>query len=482
MLAGLCAPAMALLGFAAPALAQQPIVHLKFDGSLANSGSNGVQAEAVSPGSRGETPAAIDYSEGWFGEAAAFDGDVVLRMPIQLNKEQYGQFTFTGWIYTDEDWNAEAPMISNGSHLWVNIWGRHVQMKCYRCIITHTGKAVPPERWVFVAAVWNAAENEAALYLDQRVVRYDELDLSEEPEASEYLWIGVRDGATGSPKANMRIDDLRLYDQALSASQIAAIRRGAAPDSPLTGQPRSDGPVVADGGEITPDIGGASDIEKAKQDGAASAKSSTPPVVETTEQPAGDGQRRVIGWRINHDNSYTSKLAGRSGDLSRILQVSTPGAGIQRLGWQTDKGMACRMLIDDDSNSTDWEKEAGTCKYVMGSRVANLDGGYMTDLYFSPKATPTDGLDKLILTAYRINEQGQLVDEIKETTKDIDTIDLPLPILPPLIDPDYQFETSCIRDHVATGLVAHYKRRATNATTIVGLQLICSAVVKLYGE
>jgi hypothetical protein len=476
-------PAMTL-GVATPVLAQQPIVHLKFDGSLANSGSNGVQAEAVAPGSRGETPASISYAEGRFGQAGLFDGDVVLRLPVQLDKDQYGQFTFTGWVYTDEDWDAEAPMIGNGSHLWLNIWGRNVQMQCGKhCLIVHAGTGVPPERWVFIAGVWDAANSKATLYLDQRVTSTEEMDLSTLGEASEHLWIGVRDGSNMSMAKSMRFDDFRFYDRTLSASQIAAIRAGASLDSPLTGQPARDGPVLAENTELDPQIGGASDIEKAKTGGESSAESSAPrPAAETTEDPSDDGKRRVIGWRINHDNSYTTELAGRPGDLSRILKVSTPGAGIQRVGWRTDKGMACRMLIDDDSTGTDWEKEAGTCLYVMGSRVANLDGGYITDLYFSPKATLTDGLDQLILTAYRINGQGQLVDELKETTKDIDTHKLPLPLLPPLADPDYQNETSCIRDHVATGLVAHYKRRATNATTIVGLQLICSAVVKLYEE
>ena len=41
-------PAMTL-GVATPVLAQQPIVHLKFDGSLANSGSNGVQVDGSIP-------------------------------------------------------------------------------------------------------------------------------------------------------------------------------------------------------------------------------------------------------------------------------------------------------------------------------------------------------------------------------------------------------------------------------------------------
>jgi len=218
----------ALTALMTSAHAADPVIHLDFDGSLANSGSNGVQAEAVAPGSRGETPADIGYAEGRFGQAAAFDREAVLRLPIQLDKEKYGQSTFTGWIYTDEDWDAEAPMIGNGSHLWINIWGRDVQMRCGKhCLVRHSGLAsVPPERWVFIAGVWNTAENTATLYLDQRVARSNELDVTSLPQASEHLWLGVRDGSNMSVAKGMRFDDFRFYDQALSASQIAAIRAG----------------------------------------------------------------------------------------------------------------------------------------------------------------------------------------------------------------------------------------------------------------
>lgn len=255
----------AFTGLMASAHAANPIIHLKFDGSLANSGSNGVQAEAVAPGSRGETPVDVGYAEGRFGQAAAFDGDAVLRLPLQLNKEQYGQFTFTGWVYTDEDWNAEAPMIGNGSHLWINIWGRNVQMRCGKhCLVMHSGTAVPPERWVFIAGVWNSAKNTATLYLDQRVTRSNELDVTLLPEASEDLWIGVRDGANMSIAKGMRFDDFRFYDQVLSASQIAAVRTGTSPDGHLAGQPDRDGPVLAENSQIESEIGGATEIEKAE--------------------------------------------------------------------------------------------------------------------------------------------------------------------------------------------------------------------------
>lgn len=467
-------------------IAAEPIIHLKFDGSIANNGSNGNQAEAVAPGSRGETPADLSYAEGRFGQAGLFDGTVVLRMPTRLNKDQYGQFTFTGWIYTDEDWDAEAPMIGNGSHLWLNIWGRNVQMRCGKhCVIVHTGTAVPPERWVFIAGVWDAANSKGTLYLDQRVASTNEMDLSTMGEASEHLWIGVRDGSNMAMAKGMRFDDFRFYDRALSASDIAAIRSGTSSDSPITSLPTNDKSVIIASDEIKPELGGESDIEKAKQgdapdsvDGNVSSIDGDEAAGESASETPG---RRVIGWRINHDNSYTSEIAGRSGNLSRILRVSTPGDAIQRLGWLADKGMACRMLISADSDADDWDHEAGNCLYVMGSRVANLDGGYLTDLYFSPKQTPTDGLDMLILTANRINDKGELVDEIKESTHDIDAHRY-FSMLPPLSDPDFKHEASCIRDHVATGLVTHFKRRVTNATTIVGLQLICSAVVKIYED
>jgi hypothetical protein len=79
---------------------------------------------------------------------------------------------------------------------------------------------------VFIAGVWNTAENTATLYLDQRVARSNELDVTSLPQASEDLWLGVRDGSNMSVAKGMRFDDFRFYDQALSASQIAAIRAG----------------------------------------------------------------------------------------------------------------------------------------------------------------------------------------------------------------------------------------------------------------
>lgn len=460
----ICIVAFTLLLFA-PAYAASPIIHLKFDGSLANSGSNGVQAEAVAPGTRGETPADLSYAEGRFGQGGLFDGTVVLRMPTQLNKDQYGQFTFTGWIYSDEDWDAEAPMIGNGSHLWLNIWGRNVQMRCGKhCVIVHTGTAVPPERWVFIAGIWDAANSKATLYLDQRVASTDEMDLSTMGEASEHLWIGVRDGSNMSMAKSMRFDDFRFYDRALSAPEIADIRRGGGADGVDTGGIGGSNPVVSSPSETGPDIGGSSEIETAKRntDSAADNADEAPLPTEKTDE-ADTPEQRVIGWTIDNAQSHRTHVLGDTGGVIRELMLPA-GEGMRRIGWQASLRGPCRLRIGADSGS--WAVAAGTCQSITRSKDAALSSAIVTSVSVEPN------LDRLLIEGAIIDDKGAFGGIEKDETADRDFGQ---------IDPPTG-KAECNADHVATGIVAHFERRGNDSTKAVGLALICSKVVKLYSN
>lgn len=107
----------------------------------------------------------------------------------------------------------------------------------------------------------------------------------------------------------------------------------------------------------------------------------------------------------------------------------------------------------------------------MSTRQAQLPEVIITELHFDRKKT--DALDSLTIRGRRVSASGDFGLEEVDSSADVD---INVGIFGPS---GGSYNTSCLDNRVATGVVGHF-RRGSLQTTIVGLQVICNPIIKVY--
>ncbi len=247
-------PITALLIFAATAFAHEPpgglILHLPFDGSLENRGSLPAAGELIGKGGEpaGSQP---EFREGRFGQAIYFPGGQAVRVPLDLSYEFYPQVTITAWVYPEGD--AHGYVLSNRANSGPTISVSKTGVNA-RGPDSQPGESgiLRPGRWTFVAGVWDTAAGELTLYYGRRSETVEMSDRIR--NGAMDIWIGAWDDSLISDLENIRVDDVRVYDRALTAEELEGLWLGQA-----VAETSSAG---ASGGSLIGTLPSASDIEQ----------------------------------------------------------------------------------------------------------------------------------------------------------------------------------------------------------------------------
>lgn len=161
-------------------------------------------------------------------EAYLFDGndDIIL---IEENIANFNSFTVSAWVYV-EDFDPSA-----GNSRFASIF-----LTPYLSIERATGKVaafvygvndqnnddyylsnatIPLDEWTFVAATYDATNDEYSLYINDEQVRE-----FNKPGTPEINLISIGGEPNGRRFFNGIIDDLRLYDRALGETDLDCLR------------------------------------------------------------------------------------------------------------------------------------------------------------------------------------------------------------------------------------------------------------------
>ncbi|WP_405230068.1 LamG-like jellyroll fold domain-containing protein [Lentisalinibacter sediminis] len=196
------------------------ILHLPFDGSLQNQGSLPLEVQTIAAG--GEPTSSPEFREGKYGQSVFFPGDKAIRLPLDINYELYPQLTISAWVYVEGDGNGYIVSNRSPTGPTMTVGSRAVGAKGPRAQISET--AVRPDRWLFVAAVWDKTAGTMRLHYDRRS---ETAELAEKSRPGEIdLWVGAWDDTLQGVLKNVRIDDLRIYDQALTPEQLEGLWMG----------------------------------------------------------------------------------------------------------------------------------------------------------------------------------------------------------------------------------------------------------------
>lgn len=161
------------------------------------------------------------------GAAMQFDGKSFIELPLDINPAVYPRLTFTAWVRADET-NPIRQVMSHDDggydrSLGIDTRGGGAGWSAFTGnsgVLGH--KPVDKGRWTFVAAIWDQTTHKTRLHVDGETFEKSgdsgtsghKLNLGRNPGYGEFF-VGA-------------IDDVRLYDRALSPSEIAALS-GATP-------------------------------------------------------------------------------------------------------------------------------------------------------------------------------------------------------------------------------------------------------------
>jgi len=165
------------------------------------------------------------WIEGQSGSALEFDGsDSLVRIPLFTTGQVQ---TVAAWIKID---NLETGQIFNGNgppHMNFELASGQIQGRVYTgsSNITLTGPEVPVAVWVHVAWVWDFGTNRSELYIDGESVAVGDAP-NTVAHASESV-IGRHPATVSTANSFLgAIDDVRIYNHALTESEVQAAMTG----------------------------------------------------------------------------------------------------------------------------------------------------------------------------------------------------------------------------------------------------------------
>ena len=204
------------------------VVHYALEGDVTDSSLNG---------NNGSASGTVAYQRAKICDGVQLDGNGYLQVPDSNDLDLKDALTVTAWIYPDslsvpghdslysilsKDNNYEFHIQNNGALYWW--WGNGS--------FTTGAGVIPSQSWSHVAFVYSKAAGTMQVYVNGQQVASHSYSVSLPVNSSPFL-IGA-DIATGGAEITGRrfygsIDEVRIYDRALSSQQISDLKNETDP-------------------------------------------------------------------------------------------------------------------------------------------------------------------------------------------------------------------------------------------------------------
>ena len=215
------------LALALPAAGQaaQPVLALGFE-----EGSGATATDSSGQGNHGSISGAT-WTTGKNGGGLAFDGeDDVVAIADDASLRPATELTMSGWVYA-EGYGPYGyqPVVGKSDRwqLYAIDAGTGGPSGIFETRQWSSGDAIPQQTWTHVAAVFTGTQ--AVLYVNGQQVEAGEWTMSSGPWAEESVDVTVGANTWWSDYFDGVLDDVRVYDEALTAPEIQADR-----DTPVT--------------------------------------------------------------------------------------------------------------------------------------------------------------------------------------------------------------------------------------------------------
>lgn len=204
-----------------------PRVHLNFEGNLENFGTEPRLAPRMFTGDGSISREPPNFVSGHDGQALRFAGGRSVDIPLDVFPGAFPKVTFTAWVYVEPEFTNDAgDIVSNNSFLRMHYHSGQLWMSTERSGRLHftSTDAVPTGEWAFVAGVWDATNATATLFLNGRT-KTGAFESENDLSADRSVWLGA-EFANKQTVHDLRMDDVRIYDKALTIEQLNTLYAG----------------------------------------------------------------------------------------------------------------------------------------------------------------------------------------------------------------------------------------------------------------
>lgn len=177
--------------------------------------------------------AGTEWVSGKFGNAIELDGvDDYIRVPDSSDYES-NHLTYSAWVYSDiVGTNIDGQtFINKGDNPWsviLTVGGQKPNFHHHGPNVWLSGTSINLNEWVHVVASYDGSNSK--IYVNG-VLNASASDTTDTSYDSVDLYIGTRAGGNTNI-FNGKIDDVRIYNKALSASEVAALYGDEIPWTP----------------------------------------------------------------------------------------------------------------------------------------------------------------------------------------------------------------------------------------------------------
>lgn len=203
------------------------IAHFPFSGNA-----NDLSGNA----NNGTVQGGVTWTSDRFGNtnsAALFDGingNIIVPNSSSLASPTNG-LTIAGWVSIDSDHNIVSSLIDkapNDAYGQYNYTFEHVNNGQFKQVINNGGtiiaailqSSIPINQWCFIACSWNGTET--TFYLDGTLIGTQPLAGTILPDNNP-VYIGLQKAGFLNNHFKGKIDDIRIYNRALSESEINSL-------------------------------------------------------------------------------------------------------------------------------------------------------------------------------------------------------------------------------------------------------------------
>jgi Concanavalin A-like lectin/glucanases superfamily len=215
------------------------IAYYPLDGNTSDASGNGLDAIEV---------VAARPAEGKIGQGYYFNGkDSYIRLPLDISPYAYSQITLTAWIKAEK---VKQPryVINQGDYGNRSLFVYNGAVSAGRALIGNRKHTIYPNRWMFVALNYDQATNTAVLLSGGSFSALDKVGIPEQPIPSVLL--GAK--APGNSVFAGVIDEVRIYDRALTTAELAALKSDSSPASVAVSNQPNQIPAIDGSNKVQP--------------------------------------------------------------------------------------------------------------------------------------------------------------------------------------------------------------------------------------
>ena len=195
-------------------------------------------------------------------------------------------------------------------------------------------------------------------------------------------------------------------------------------------------------------------------------QAATQPASQQTATESSSGERKVVGWRLSATDVKRTAVSGESGQIIRHAELPLDNRGMHHIEIDEENNVPCFVDISEGGLT-----QIGECDWALsiGQKLqADIGNAVITALSVCSTNTDNKRVKGIEIRGSAIKGDGSLGAYQQDADQHSNCA-------------QWRSIVLCDDEYIGTGVAAHFNVRS-GSEELVGLQLICRRIDKVYGQ